>query len=48
MLHEAQRDEEKKETAPISLFMQSKEHKNWGGRAVNYSLISLFTGGRGL
>jgi hypothetical protein len=49
MLHEAQRDEGNKEAAPITLLLQSnEEHKNWGGRAVNYSLISLFAGGRGL
>jgi hypothetical protein len=49
MLRKAQRDEGKKEALPITLFLQSKEeHKNWGGRVLNYSLISLFAGGRGL
>jgi len=49
MLHEAQTDEGKKEAAPITLFLHSKEeHNNWGGRTVNCSLISLFAHGMGL
>jgi len=49
MLHGAQGVEGKKEADPITLFLHSKEeHTNRGGRAVNYSLISLFAGGRGL